>query len=63
MGVYKRGTIWYIDYYAGYKRIGEKIGPSKRQRKLIVPGFFVRGMGSAMGILEKLLKEQERETE
>jgi len=42
MGVYKRGTIWYIDYYAGYKRIREKIGPSKRQAETVLKKKMVQ---------------------
>ena len=42
MGVYKRGTIWYIDYYAGYKRIREKIGPSKRQAETVLKKRMVQ---------------------
>lgn len=33
------------------------------RKKLTVPGFFVRRMGSGMEILEKLLKGQERDVE
>ncbi len=42
MGVYKRGTIWYIDYYAGYKRRREKIGPSKRQAETVLKKRIVQ---------------------
>lgn len=42
MGVYKRGTTWYIDYYAGYKRRREKIGPSKRQAETVLKKRMVQ---------------------
>jgi len=42
MGVYKRGTTWYIDYYAGYKRRREKIGPSKRQAETVLKKRIVQ---------------------
>lgn len=42
MGVYKRGTTWYIDYYAGYKRRREKIGPSKRQAEVVLKKRMVQ---------------------
>lgn len=42
MGVYKRGTIWYIDYYAGYKRRRERIGPSKRQAEIVLKKRIVQ---------------------
>ncbi len=42
MGVYKRGTTWYIDYYAGYKRRREKIGPSRRQAETILKKRMVQ---------------------
>ena len=42
MGVYKKGTTWYIDYYAGYKRRREKIGPSKRQAEVVLKKRIVQ---------------------
>jgi len=42
MGVYKRGTTWYIDYYAGYKRRRERIGPSKRQAETVLKKRIVQ---------------------
>jgi len=42
MGVYKRGTAWYIDYYAGYKRRRERIGPSKRQAETVLKKRIVQ---------------------
>jgi integrase len=42
MGVYKRGTTWYIDYYAGYKRRRERIGPSKRQAETVLKKRMVQ---------------------
>jgi len=42
MGVYKRGTIWYIDYYAGYKRMRERIGPSRRQAETVLKKKLVQ---------------------
>ena len=42
MGVYKRGTTWYIDYYAGYKRRREKIGPSRRQAEVVLKKRMVQ---------------------
>ncbi len=42
MGVYKRGTTWYIDYYAGYKRRREEIGPSKRQAETVLKKRMVQ---------------------
>ncbi len=42
MGVYKKGTTWYIDYYAGYKRRREKIGPSKRQAETVLKKRIVQ---------------------
>ena len=42
MGVYKRGTTWYIDYCAGHKRRREKIGPSKRQAEIALKKRMVQ---------------------
>lgn len=33
MGVYRRGEIWYIDYYFEDKRIREKVGPSRKEAR------------------------------
>jgi len=30
MGLYKRGKIWYIDYYVNERRIRERVGPNER---------------------------------
>ena len=30
MGLYRRGTNWYIDFYASGRRVRKKIGPSKK---------------------------------
>jgi hypothetical protein len=31
MGVYKRGDVWYIDFYVGGKRMKEAVGPKKKE--------------------------------
>jgi len=33
MGIFKRGENWYLDYYAGSRRIREKVGPAKGEAK------------------------------
>jgi integrase len=42
MGIYKRGKIWYIDCYAGERRIRERIGPSKRQAEVVLKKRMVQ---------------------
>jgi integrase len=42
MGVYKRGKAWYIDYYAGERRIRERIGPSRRQAEIVLKKRMVQ---------------------
>jgi len=37
VGIYKRGKIWYIDYYDQYgKRHREAVGPNKRQAEQVL---------------------------
>jgi len=31
MGVYRRGKLWCVDYYAGPKRYREMVGPNRRE--------------------------------
>ena len=56
MGVYKRGTIWYIDYYAGYKRRRERIGPSKRQAEIVLKKRMVQVVENKFLEVEKYQK-------
>ena len=36
MGVFQRGNIYYIDYYASGKRVRETIGPNKKLAEKIL---------------------------
>ena len=36
MGLYKRGSVWTIQYFASGKRGREAIGPSRRQAELVL---------------------------
>ena len=54
MGVYQKGKIWGIDYYDGYKRRRELIGPSKGEAKELLASKRLERLRGRREIVPKL---------
>ena len=54
MAIYKKGKVWYIDYYLSGQRKRKKIGPSKDLAKLALKDVQLKiAKGEYLGIYEE----------
>jgi len=45
MGVFKNGNNWYVDYYVQGRRKRQKVGPSKKQARVVLQKMKVQIAG------------------